>query len=546
MMTPRIEQSLPPEISIQFGMPPQSLTTLLPIRLNTRLAANQIPNATLVLKQPGGDRKEVEKFSADAQRCLPGTTVRIELKDNNKSTVLFTGIVAEQHNHWTLDGNELTLRLCHLLQGALSSHGSQVFSNMTDEEALRQLLRLYKVDLGPSRGMMSIRHPQLVQYECSDWQFIKARLHANGVWLWPDVSGGVSIAPPALSSAKHMLAQDAKVLTGESSHTPLIEIADWIFSSRELTSEVHTITWNTKNQKAETRQSQPKQLGSNALDPKMLVQLGPKSQTFHAARNLQDEELDAWANSRLLSMQAASVRGTFTVIGSSAYQLGETLELKGFGKTLDGQGVISGIEHHMTPGRWRTDVTLGQDTINVSLVPATPGLQIGVVSHYQSDPDNLDRLQVEVPIFGNAKLWARFAKPFASKDSGACFYPEPGDEVVLGFFEADPRFPVILGAMHNPKQPSPIDPVKHLQQRGLILKQGDKQQQLLFDGEAQTVQLQAADKEHLMLGAKTGFAAQSQQDVQIKGKNLTLQADTALEARGQQVKVKGNKVDVGA
>src|SRR5689334_20641186 len=51
------------------------------------------------------------------------------------------------------------------------------------------------------------------------------------------------------------------------------------------------------------------------------------------------------------------------------------------------------------------------------------------------------------------------SRPSASRRAGilwtrrqlGCFRPEPGDEVVVGFFNDDPRQAVILGAMYSSK-----------------------------------------------------------------------------------------------
>jgi uncharacterized protein involved in type VI secretion and phage assembly len=45
----------------------------------------------------------------------------------------------------------------------------------------------------------------------------------------------------------------------------------------------------------------------------------------------------------------------------------------------------------------------------------------------------------------------------ASNKSGSFFLPETGDEVVLGFLDSDPRFPVILGSLYNGKNASPYN-----------------------------------------------------------------------------------------
>ena len=49
-------------------------------------------------------------------------------------------------------------------------------------------------------------------------------------------------------------------------------------------------------------------------------------------------------------------------------------------------------------------------------------------------------------------VWARMAHVYATEDCGFVFYPEVGDEVVLGFFDDDPTYPVILGSLYSSKR----------------------------------------------------------------------------------------------
>jgi uncharacterized protein involved in type VI secretion and phage assembly len=70
------------------------------------------------------------------------------------------------------------------------------------------------------------------------------------------------------------------------------------------------------------------------------------------------------------------------------------------------------------------------------------------------DPENRNRVQVR--IFNtdgvadqDAPVWARVAVPFAGGNRGAFLIPNVGDEVVLVFLSADPRFPIVIGSLWN-------------------------------------------------------------------------------------------------
>ncbi len=70
------------------------------------------------------------------------------------------------------------------------------------------------------------------------------------------------------------------------------------------------------------------------------------------------------------------------------------------------------------------------------------------------DPDGLGRVEVE--LLGRTghrsqpgTLWARVAVPFAGRSHGAFLLPDVGSEVLVGFLQGDPRYPIVLGSLWN-------------------------------------------------------------------------------------------------
>ena len=76
------------------------------------------------------------------------------------------------------------------------------------------------------------------------------------------------------------------------------------------------------------------------------------------------------------------------------------------------------------------------------------------------DPKKRGRIRVEYHWMGaqSAELpseWARVCFPYASKDSGAWFIPEVGDEVLVAFENGNLDYPIILGTLFNGKNTPP-------------------------------------------------------------------------------------------
>jgi len=76
------------------------------------------------------------------------------------------------------------------------------------------------------------------------------------------------------------------------------------------------------------------------------------------------------------------------------------------------------------------------------------------------DPAGQNRVQIRLLAFDgvdgqDAPVWARVAVPFAGSDYGAFMIPGVGDEVLVTFVDADPRFPVVVGSLWNGAAPAP-------------------------------------------------------------------------------------------
>jgi Rhs element Vgr protein len=551
------------EIQLLFGPAQQPLSYLQAVWLETKSTVNQVPSGKIVLSAPGGTSADLKALSDEAKQCQPGTQVVIKVKSSQSQDVLFSGIVQQQSYSVQMGRSELTLKVRHPLQKLVATHRSQLFEQMSDKQVLQQLLQDHDIAQGKSLSGLEIEHPQMVQFDCSDWQFIKARLNANGVWLLPEVDGGVSIKPPKLSTAEadHTLHQSqAMARPGEAE--PMIVDACWQYNGLEQPGKLAVSAWDLKQQDmSPNTQATSCNLGSDGLDPGRFAMPDQQQWLLTSTLNLIQDEAKAWADSRYLALQAKGLQASFTLAGNAAYQLGQTLGLSGFGTHFNGNGLISSVQHKFSRGNWRTVLMLGQDTFNdldEPLLPSVAGLLVGIVEDYEEDPDSLNRLRVKVPAVGNKSLWARFAMPYASKNSGLCLYPEPKDEVVLGFFAQDPRYPVILGSMHNPENTAPFAPSQANNKKGLVFVKDDNTRQLLFDTQEGSLLLQY-DKDQLQF--KSGIELSADQDMQLSAanvkvnatKNTTLTSDEKIDlstkklsATGNDsVKVKGQAIELG-
>ncbi|VDZ51050.1 Uncharacterized protein conserved in bacteria [Serratia odorifera] len=104
---------------------------------------------------------------------------------------------------------------------------------------------------------------------------------------------------------------------------------------------------------------------------------------------------------------------------------------------------------------------------------------VAKVAPYRTDPrgKSWNRLPVKVPVLGEEIIWARMGHVYASDHSGVTFYPEAGDEVVLGFVG---DMPVIMASLHNPQRKAAIEPDEKNAKKGMVLRHQGQRMELSF------------------------------------------------------------------
>jgi uncharacterized protein involved in type VI secretion and phage assembly len=150
---------------------------------------------------------------------------------------------------------------------------------------------------------------------------------------------------------------------------------------------------------------------------------------------------------------------------------------------------------------------------------------------------------------GEAMIWARLAAPDAGKERGWFFRPEKDDEVVVGFFNDDPRQAVILGSLFSAKNApaaAHAELSKDNKTRSLVSKAGsafgfvDEDEGAVFIKTAGGAKLVIDDK-----AKSIELADANGNTLRMDDKGITLKTDgkLTLEAGGE-VLIKGSKVDV--
>lgn len=502
-------------------------------RLRVQQLINEIPLAQLELRIPTDNhgaadnavQREVSRFSLGA---------RVVIAQDNKP--LFDGYLVQKKMQ--LKGKVWSVRLeaRHALQKLTFLPHSRVFRQQDDSTVLKGLLHSVGVKLTQkAAAQLSSKHDQLIQFRLSDWQFIRSRLMSTNCWLVPDAASDTVVIRP-LSDA----ATTSRRLTRDSRDYTLYEI-NLNFDNRFTPDSLSLQGWDIDAQRLTPVQKS----AASAFRPwKPEGEVGQSSagrQDYALAFSMLPEAtLQTLSSSWLNYQQMTGVQGHIMLAGTRDFAAGESITLSGFGAGLDGTAILSGVNQLFdTQHGWRSELVIGLPASMLELVPPVRSLHIGTVASFTADPQHLDRIALHLPALNlpDTLIFARLSKPWASKASGFCFYPQPGDEVVVGFIDSDPRYPIILGAMHNPINTAPFPPDEKNTLMGLIVSQADQTQALMIDTAEKTMKL-IADDNALTLTGEGDIAVHTQNDLQ-------LQADGNLSINGkQQVEISSAKINM--
>ncbi|MGP3144249.1 contractile injection system protein, VgrG/Pvc8 family [Serratia bockelmannii] len=441
-----------------------------------RHAVNELPTATLKLSKPTvatNNYKELNKLLYQFDIGQPASiSVTLNAGKGSKELEMFHGVVAAV----TVNSSQvITVKLKSRLQGLKASTHSLVWAEQGDAKLVRSVLAKHNIPLEqPAHIELPINKPvQRVQWNCSDWHFLRAILGQQGAWLWPMSNGSLRVHPPRLGKKKHTISANSSTL---------LDI-EWHHSGLNLPEALTTKSWDLTQQAVVVKQATVPHLGERSLSPTVVKPLARTSE-YVLTGHWDAQWQEAAANSLFTAKRAMALRVRLTLLGALPCQVGDTIELKDFSALLDGEGIVTQVEfsHDVKGQTDRTIISVGLDE-EAAMAPSLPvpsGLMIGQVAPYQTDPRGVawNRLPVKVPGLGAQVIWARMGHVYASDNSGVTFYPEVGDEVTLGFVGQDP---VIVASLHNPKRKAAIVPDAKNAQKGMVLRHGDQLIALRFD-----------------------------------------------------------------
>lgn len=511
---------------------------------------NEIPHARIEIID--GDANTGEFSTSSSSTFVPGNTVVIEAGYDTKNQQIFKGIITEQ----TIAINEIigSMLIIDCYDEAIKmtvGEKSKIYSQKKDSDIISSIIGEY-AGVSSDVTTTSIVFPDMVQYQCTDWDFIRYRAEANGCLVIAK-DGKVSVAKPD--------ADTSPVLT-VSYGDNIMEFNATLNAVNQLASAT-TEAWEYTTQSVLSEDVSNSDAGPGNLSSKTLSGVvGLETYTSRTSAPLQEDELSNLSQAEVTRSTYSKIQGQLKIQGSDRVSSGSYITIERVSDRFNGDHFVSGVQHVISGGNWTTEVAIGldpkwvtpqEDTLgNATVVNSNSvgGLYNGTVVKIDSDPANQFRVQVTTPMLqtsdtGDNVLWARLSNFYATSGAGAFFFPEIGDEVIVGFIDDNARFPVILGSLYSnsKKQPAAgFEPDNNNSLKAIVSKSGI---QLTFDDSKKvlsietpshnTIVLSDQDKTMTLKDQNDNRIVMSESGIVIKSaKDLTFEANQKILIKGDQ------------
>lgn len=521
-------------------------------------SANKIPYAKVVLQD--GAVAEQTFPASDSATFLPGATIDIQLGYNSTNNSVFKGLIIKHGIRTTRNGTtELVLECRGKAIKMTLGRKTNIESEKLDSDVLKTLISNY--GLTATVTATTVTHPQMIQYDMSDWDFLLMRADACGLTVFAEADE-IKVAAPTVGSAV------LDISFGDS----VYDMNLYMDAMTQL-SGTESSTWDMATLALiKATGSASASLNGDVTSDTLAGVAGVTSKLVSSA-NLQQGDIQAWASSQLLKSKFAKIQGKISFQGSHLVLPNTAITLANVGNRFNGTAYVGGVKHTVREGNWVTEAHLGLDSqwfveqtphvenLGASgVVPPIKGLMIGMVTKMHEDPDGKYRIQIKLPMLqkDTELMWARMANFYATVNAGSFFLPEVGDEVVVSFLNEDPRFPIILGSLYNSTSTAPLTAAAENYHKAFITK---AQLKMTFDDENKIIEIVTPNANKITFSDKdqkitildetnnkiemstSGIAITSDKDITIKAANISMEATQNITIKAG-VDLKGEGVNI--
>ena len=332
-------------------------------------------------------------------------------------------------------------------------HKTRSFLKMSDSDIVKKVAG--EADLTVQADSSSVVHDYVLQYNQTDWEFLRARAERIGYQLYVVEGkllfkkGDTQTSGPALEWGLDLRRFEPRL------------------SSASQVKEATSKGWDIKQKKAivgQVAQSQAvAQIGYGKGG-------GAASSMFGTAKGVSVnspvstvDEAKLHAQAQLDRSESEFIQAEGVCEGNPNVQAGRQIEVKGVGQRFSGKYVVTSATHICHRGEYETHFSItGREEYTLSRLVqgqgpgGVPGVVVGLVTNTK-DPETLGRIKVKFPWLSDTdeSEWARVASPMAGKERGFFFPPEVNDEVLIAFDHDDVNYPYVMGYLWNGQDKPP-------------------------------------------------------------------------------------------
>ena len=515
---------------------------------------NKIPWAKIMIQD--GDVATEDFEISNQETFKPGNEIEILAGYHGDETTIFKGIIVKHGIKILRDRQSLLEIECKdVVVKTTAGRKNKYYYDSKDADVIGDILNTYSISNDITADAADATHKEVVQYYSTDWDFIVCRAEVSGKLVMPD-DGTVIIKKPDFTQQPVAVLQyggnilELEAVMDAAHQYATVAAAGWSYANQEL-SEQDAVEPVIQEEGNISSSELSDVLG---LDTYKLVHSG----------KVNDQELRSWASTQLLKSKLSKIKGRIKFLGFAAIKPGTLVELQGVGDRFNGVAFVSAVRHSISDGNWYSDINVGlspkwfaqEDEVSAlpaaGLIPSISGLQVGIVTQLENDPDGEHRILVRVPVIDAAAdgIWARVACLDAGNERCSFFRPEVSDEVIVGFINDDPRDAVVLGMFNSSAMPVPTDvfPEKDDNNiKGFVTRSKIK---FTFDDDKKIVTLQTPAENKIVVNDDEGSILLSDQNgnkITMNSDGISIESakDIILKA-ANNIKAEGVKIEANA
>lgn len=479
-----------------------------------------------------------------------GKTAQIDIKCTDKA-LSFTGIITTIRIDRTYTGDNVVIfggySPTYLLEDGA---GTRSFAEKDIKGIVDEVFGVYPSNLLNAKidTQYSGKIPYIVQYKETNYQFLSRIAAVYGEWFYFDGKGIVFGKLPAPESIELTLGKD-------------MESFDYGVQLRPSKFKYQFYNYGENRMVEET---------STGFKPGWLDNYGKKA--LDAADSIfpsepinptwQDTPEDALIK-HLTETRKSSILSDTTFFkghgSNSGLTIGSRVQVKANNKVgkeiipaFIGNFRITAVTHHLNANKdYSNDfeaipVTVTAPLVNKNVFKPEAESQVAVVKE-NNDPDSLGRVRVQFKWQSGDEMtpWIRQVTNYASGDRGTYFVPELEDEVYVDFVQGNPDRPYMQGAVYHSKTaPEYFDAdnnLKAIKTRSghtILLDDKDGNEMITIKDKNNNKIILNTKEESITISAPKKILIKSE-EIEMKGKNITISASSEL-------KEKGNNVTIGA